>query len=455
METISVYSTAFLVLVGAITIGYLFVQLPGVRRAFLPASVIAGITLLLLGPEILGQFPTGSSIAENLYRAWEPLPGLLINVIFGALFLGKPLKGLKSIWKLAAPQAAFGQMIAWGYYAFGGIVALLVLIPFLGAHPLSAALLEISFEGGHGTAAGMIPVFQEFGYTTGQEMSVALATTSLFATLIAGFLLISYGRRKKYIAQQTPYSQVKGMIYHRRVIYQLRKAGISLREELGFFNVVAHILLIVASVALGWGLHWALLQIEVLSWGADGLKIFGYMPAFTFCMFGGMLAQMIWVRLGLRISRPVVELLSGAVLAVLVTSAIATMKLSFLSTDGLTFLTLVVTGVSWVLFSFLVLARRMFKKEWFTNGIVSMGQSMGTTATGLLFAQMVDPKQRTGVVESFGYKQLLFEPVVGGGIVTALSMPLIMLLGLPIFTAICAGVCVTWMIIGMVIARAR
>lgn len=455
MEYVGTYIPAFLVLIGAITVGYLIVQLPGIRRSFLPASVVAGLMLLILGPQVLGQFPTETSITDALYEAWSPLPGLLINVIFGALFLGRPLLTLREIWKAAAPQAAFGQMIAWGYYAFGGLVTLLILIPLLGSHPLAAALLEISFEGGHGTAAGMIPVFQEFGYETGQEMAVALATTSLFATLISGFLLISYGRRKKLIQGTSIFAQVRGMVYHRRILHQLNKAGVSLREELGFFHVVGHVLLLGLSVALGWALHWVLLQVELLTWGADGLKIFGYMPAFTFCMFGGMLAQVVWHRMGLKVSRPLVELLSGATLAVLVTSAIATMKLDFLTSDGLVFVILAVTGIVWTVFSFLVLARRMFMRHWFTNAIVSIGQSMGTTATGLLFAQIVDPKQRTGVVESFGYKQLMFEPLMGGGLVTALSMPLIMMLGLPVFTAICAGVCIAWMLFGMIVFRPR
>ena len=455
MESVGTYISALLVLVGAITVGYLFVQLPGVRRSFLPASVVAGIMLLLLGPQVLGKFPTDSSIAAELYEAWSPLPGLLINVIFGALFLGRPLMTLRGIWRAAAPQAAFGQMIAWGYYAVGGLVTLLVLIPLLGAHPLSAALLEISFEGGHGTAAGMIPVFQEFGFQTGQEMAVALATTSLFATLIAGFLLISYGRRKKLIRESGTFSTIRGMVYHRRILYQLRNAGVSLREELGFFRVIGHVLLVCLSVGLGWGLHWLLLQLELQTWGSDGLKILGYMPAFTFCMFGGMAAQLIWHRLGFVVSRPLVELLSGAALALLVTSAIGTMKLDFLTSDGLTFVILAVVGIVWTIFCFLVLARRMFVRHWFENAIVSVGQSMGTTATGLLFANIVDPKQRTGVVESFGYKQLLFEPLMGGGLVTALSMPLIMLLGLPLFTSLCAGICVAWMIFGMIMYRPR
>jgi ESS family glutamate:Na+ symporter len=91
----------------------------------------------------------------------------------------------------------------------------------------------------------------------------------------------------------------------------------------------------------------------------------------------------------------------------------------------------------------------MFRTNWFQNGIVNMAQSMGQTATGLLFVKMVDPKDKTNAMESFGYKQLLFEPFMGGGIVTALSMPAIILLGLPVFTAIAAGICVTWMLLGV------
>ena len=53
------------------------------------------------------------------------------------------------------------------------------------------------------------------------------------------------------------------------------------------------------------------------------------------------------------------------------------------------------------------------------------GQSQGTIATGFMLIDMADPKRTTGATESFGYKQLLFEPFVGGGLITALAVPLI------------------------------
>jgi ESS family glutamate:Na+ symporter len=434
---------AYGIIFSALIAGYVFVKLPIVRRAYLPASVIAGLLLLCLGPELAKVIP------GQYYGVWSPLPALLINVVFAGLFLARPFISLKKMWKMASPQAAFGQMIAWGYYAVGGIVTLAVLIPFFAASPLTAALIEMSFEGGHGTAAGMIPVFHELDFAEGQEITVALATTSLMCTLIAGFALITWGRRKGLVLHRGPIETAHDKVYIRGIMHDLRKKGVQLREELTVGKFITHGVLLALAVGLGWLLHFALLQLEIATWGQQGVKIFGYMPVFTFCMFGGMMAQFIWTKLGLGVSRAVVEMLSAAALSVLIVTAIGTMSLEFFARDGWVFVLLAVTGVIWVLFCFMILARRMFKKHWFTNGIVSIGQSMGTTATGLLFAQMVDPKHKTGAVESFGYKQLLFEPFMGGGVVTALSMPLIIVLGLPVFTVVCGVISIVWMLVGV------
>ena len=39
--------------------------------------------------------------------------------------------------------------------------------------------------------------------------------------------------------------------------------------------------------------------------------------------------------------------------------------------------------------------------------------------------QIVDPENKSPAFESFGYKQLVFEPFLGGGLVTALAVPLL------------------------------
>ena len=166
-------------------------------------------------------------------------------------------------------------------------------------------------------------------------------------------------------------------------------------------------------------------------------------------MFGGMIMQYAWRRLGLVISREIVALYSSLALMVLIATAIGTMSLEFLHTNAAAFIVFYLAGTTWLLLMLLLVARHIFPDHWFINAIISFGQGMGMTATGLLFAQMTDPKNRSGAVEGFGYKQLMFEPFMGGGLVTALSMPAIVLLGLPMFTALCAGISATWLVGGL------
>ena len=50
---------------------------------------------------------------------------------------------------------------------------------------------------------------------------------------------------------------------------------------------------------------------------------------------------------------------------------------------------------------------------------------MGVTSTGLLLLRMCDPRNKTPALSAFSYKQLLHEPIVGGGIWTALVLPFV------------------------------
>lgn len=429
--------------------GYLIVRLPLISRAYLPGSLIAGLLLLLVGPQIAGAYFPEWQLNVQFYEFWRQLPKQLINVVFACLFLARPLFPFKKMWKLAGPQVAFGQMLAWGQYALGGLVTMLILIPFFKTRDITAALIEISFEGGHGTVSGLTPVFNNLGFHDGQEIALGLATLSLCTALISGVLLVNWGRRRGHI--KAVYKQnLRERIYHRRIIHELNKKGVKLREHLTPKWIMSHIILIALSVFFGWLIYQGLLQIEDHTWGKHDVTALRYVPFFPFCMFGGMIAQVVWSKLGFQTSRPLVELLSSIALSVLIAAAVATMSINTISSNIGTFLVLAVTGIVWIMFGFLVLARHMFKKNWFPNAIVNAAQSMGMTATGLLFLHMVDPNDKTDAAESFGFKQLMFEPFVGGGIITALSMPAIIAIGLPIFTAIAAGICVFWLILGLV-----
>lgn len=443
------YVYAFLLLVGALIAGYLFVRLPLMRRLFVPTSLAAGIVLLTFGPQIAGRYFPSFQIPSEFYDMWGVLPKHMITLVFAALFLGKPIIKIKNMWQLAGPQVAFGQTIAWGHYVVAGLLTLFVLTPFFGMPSITASLLEVSFEGGHGTVAGMTPVFQDLNFETGRQIATGLATASLISALVFGIILINWGRSRGLIGESNPLKIARNKVYYHHILSEIREQGVSVRRVVTIPSLISHFILLGLSVFFGWLIHQGLLLIEAATWGRSGAVFFGYVPLFTFAMFGGMIAQVIWSKLGFRVVREIVELISSLTLTLLIMAAVGTMSLEFLVNDGLVFLMLYLAGCAWILFAFFVFGKRMFKKYWFQNAIISFGQGMGMTATGLLFAQMVDPKQRTNAVEAFGYKQLMFEPFVGGGVVTALSMPLILMLGLPTFTAICAGLMIFWMIVGL------
>jgi ESS family glutamate:Na+ symporter len=449
---IMTYITAVLLLIGAIVGGYIFVRLPLVRRLFFPSSLAAGVLLLIFGPQIAGQYFPELQIPTEFYTMWKALPQYMIVLVFAGLFLGKPLLSPRKMWNLAGPQVAFGQAMAWGQYVIAGILTLLVLTPVFGLPPIAASLLEISFEGGHGTVAGMTPVFNELGFEEGRQVATGLATASLVTALVLGVIIIAWGRRRGYLnTASSPLKVARNKVYYHTIVADLRRQGVSFRRYVTFKLLVSHVILLLIGVALGWLIHQGLLLLEANTWGRDGGRFFVYVPLFTFAMFGGLLAQLVWKKLGFTVVREIVELITTLTLTLLIMAAIGTMSLEFLSHNAPLFIMLYGAGVLWILFMFFFMAKRMFKNFWFQNAIVSFGQGMGMTATGLLFAQMVDPKNRTNAVEGFGYKQLMFEPLMGGGMVTALSMPIILLIGLPLFTAICAGVVVFWLLFGLLV----
>ncbi len=422
---------------------------------FLPSSVIGGALLLLLGPEVLGRF-TGLEyglFTEDILFVLGSLPGLLISVIFASLFLGKKIPGIKTIWMTAGPQAAFGQTIAWGQYVFGLLVAILILVPFFNANPMSGALIEIAFQGGHGTSAGLADTFDELGFSEGADLAIGLATVGVVSGVIFGVFIINWGVRKQktnYLKDPSAFNEadLRGIIdLEERQSYGKLSVSPESIEPLAL-----HVGVIAIAILLGQVILEGLLFIERNTWGqSEGFVIFEYLPLFPLAMIGGVIVQIFLDKFDPHhlITRAMITRVQGLALDFLIVSAIAALSLEVIGDNIAVFLILAVVGISWNLFAFFFFARRMIPKNWFERGIGDLGQSMGMTAAGLMLIRIVDSEGKTGAMEAFGYKQLMFEPLVGGGFMTALSVPLIYQFG-PIPILIFAFIVMSlWMALGL------
>ncbi len=437
-------------------------------KYFVPASLAAGALGLLAGPEVAGAavawFEPDSPLAGGLIPTWiislwAGLPGLMINVVFAGLFLGTMIPGPRQIWRLAGPQIAFGQTMAWGQYVVGLALALAVLTPMFNLPYASGALIEIGFEGGHGTAAGLTEVFSTFGFEDGLDLALGLATVGVLGAVVIGMFLVNWGARRGFVQPALkPPTETDDLLSAASGIDAISEEqghapaqgrlmpGREVIEPLTFVAAF-----IGAAILLGWLFLQALVQLENILWADTGVLIIRYVPLFPFAMLGGIAIQIVLDRTGRGelIDRRLVLALQGLALDLLIVTAIATLSLVAIGRHLVPFLLLAVAGTVWCVFCFFVLARRYMGKWWFERAIADFGQSMGMTASGLLLLRVSDPTGRSPALSSFGYKQLFFEPVVGGGLFTASAIPLIVGFGpWPILT-LSAAIMLFWVALGL------
>lgn len=422
---------------------------PLLQRYFIPSSIIGGSLLLLIGPQVVDIIP--GSITGFLTL----LPALLINIVFAGLFIGKEIPGPRQIWQQSGPMIAFGNTLAWGMYVIATLLVILLLGPAFGAPDIFATLLELSLSGGHGSAAGLAPMFAELGWSNATDMALGLATLSIVSAVVIGLIIINiYNRRAGRIFDKaTMKLQQDRMIKNG---YSLTRITRSL--ETNPRETVSIVALLAVAIGLGWLMLQALVLLEnVLLSGVTDIRIFVHLPLFPLAMFGGLVVQMVLKAFGWqdKISINSVQVFGSMALDLLIITAIGTMSLNVIASNFESFIVLAVAGIGWIVGAFFVLAPRIFRKHWFEYGMTDLGQAMGMTATGLLLNRLVDPLNRTGAREAFAYKQLAYEPFMGGGIITAIAPIAIIEMGLIPALVISSLVFGFWLSVGLILGSKR
>src|SRR5215813_8806043 len=417
------------------------------RALFLPTAVIGGFLALALGPEGVGRLAASNGIfPDQTFAVWQALPALLINVMSASLLLGEQLPAPRKIWGISGSHVVMAGIMSAGQFAVAGLVVLAVLEPGFGFSDKGGALIEVSFAGGHGTLAGLGPVFHEYGAGDLVEVGLGLATIGLVTGVVVGTILVNYAIKSPSIpvARQNPTTPDEDL----DIDHHLPRPGQEPMDEWqGMSQVTA------AGVALGVAIAVGIVLLEVFRWLFDlfGSDFFEKFPLFPFTIVGGVLVQLAAVRFGFgwAVNRRAVEGLGGLSIDGIVICAIGTLSLSALSDNVGPLVILAVASVAWSVVLVLVISRRVFEQEWFERSIAEFGEGQGNVATGFMMVDMVDPTRQTGVAQGYSFRQLFTRPFIGGGFISALSVPLIAALGLPIFTVLAVVMTVAMTIWGM------
>src|SRR5262245_31661202 len=410
------------------------------RALFVPTAVIGGFLALGLGPEGIGRFRDSNGIfPHQTFEVWQALPALLINVMSASLLLGERLPAPRKIWGISRSHVIMAGIMSAGQFAVAGLVVLVLLEPGFDFSDKGGALIEVSFAGGHGTLAGLGPVFQEYGAGELVEVGLGLATVGLVAGVVVGTILVNYAIKSTSIpvARQNPTTPDEDL----EIDHHLPRPDQEPMDEWqGMSQVTA------AAVALGVAIAVGIVLLEFFRWLFDlfGSDFFEKFPLFPFTIVGGVLAQLVAVRFGFgwAVNRRAVEGLGGLSIDGIVICAIGTLSLRALGDNIGPLVILAVGSVAWSIVLVFVIGRRVFTQDWFEHSIAEFGEGQGNVATGFMMVDMVDPTRQTGVVRGYSYRQLFTRPLIGGGFISALSVPLIAALGLPTFTILAVVVTV-------------
>lgn len=423
------------------------------RALFIPTAVIGGFLVLGLGPEGVGRLTGGDGVfSTETFAVWKVLPGLLINVMCASLLLGERLPPLKSIWTISGSHAIMAGIMSAGQFAIGGILVLLLLEPLFGFSSKGGALVEMAFAGGHGTLAGLTPVLVEYGAGELLEVGLGLATIGMVTGIVVGTMLVNYAINSPSIpvARQNPTSPDEDL----DIDHHLPSPDDEpMSEWKGMTQVTAAAVFLGVSIAVGV----ALLEIFRWTFHLVGSSFFDKFPLFPFTIVGGVIVQLAAVRFDFEwaVNRRSVEGFGGIAVDGIVICAIGTLSLTALGSNIGPLIILAAASVAWSVFMAMVIGRRVFPRNWFEHSIPEFGESQGNVATGFVMVDMVDPARQTDVVRAYSYRQLITRPLIGGGFITALAVPLIDAWGLPVFTLVTATAAVALTVWGIWRAAAR
>ena len=370
------------------------------QRLYLPASLLAGIVGLLLGPQVLGHYtgwslPIGKTIAQ-----W---PGQLTSVVLGLAFVGT--ESSSGFGKIASSAVTVSGLIHQTQVLVG-LGLTLVLMPFFSNLPLGFGFTPVfGFHGGHGTANAVGVAFAEYGWADGISVANTMATAGLISGIVLGMIVINIGVRRGYAQKVLKPQEIPLDIRQGVVPMEKRKPigmGVTYNDALDPLALqLAFTGIVFGAASL---LSKSLIAVHPL------LK---EIPHFACAMICGALLNFIMKKLHMShyFDRATINRISGVALDYLVCAAVATLSLKVFSLYLVPLVSVIGVTIVANLIANFYFSWKIFDVDWFERAVASYGLESGVLATGLMLLRVVDPKFETTGQESVASAVSLLYPL--------------------------------------------
>ncbi len=370
------------------------------QALFIPISVIAGILALLLSQNVF-------DLVNFSYNAGA-YPGIFICFIFAAIpftFIHShdvyPAQRRGAIMRMMLFIAAI-LFLQWGMGMLFNLTILKNIFPDL--HNGFGGLIATGSFGGHGTAAAISESFSNsLDWEAVESLAMTSATVGIFASTIGGIILIQWGIKRKH----TRYLQTIHNLpseFKTGVIPQIRQSsmGRNTFSSVAVDPLLMHFLVIFLIGFLAY----------VLS--KESAKLFnGYgIAGFSIAFFLGLIVK--WILRKTRaiqyFDHAIMIRVCGLFTDLLVAFGIASIKIAIIIEYALPLSILFVAGLLLCYYCFRILGRAAFERLWFENSIFTWGWITGITAMGITLLRMVDPENKSPVLQNFAIAYLAISP---------------------------------------------
>lgn len=367
------------------------------QETFIPASVIGGFLLLILGPIGLGIIP----IPEEWIKIWSLIPGILIVPVVTATPLGLDLGG-KDASKKFRPAITL-LFIMFTVYYLQNVVGFATNLMFSSQYDLYDTFgweLVIGYTGGHGTAGILGNMLSELNlpyWETAQGVGVTMATFGLVGGILIGMVLINWAARNNQTAILDEPGDIPQNVKvgFERDITKQGSIGRETTKSASMDTITFHASIIFLGCLIAYGLLALAKKYNVP--GFKSISVWAYGILVMFIIWGLMRK---W-KLDFLIDPNVKGKITGPLTEFAVIGAVASLPLETVFTYLVPILVMAILGYIVATAALMFLCKRYLKTDWFEHMIATFGMSTGVFLTGLLLLKICDPDSESTALGNY------------------------------------------------------
>ncbi|MBR1893129.1 MAG: sodium:glutamate symporter [Lachnospiraceae bacterium] len=358
------------------------------RRLFIPASLIGGVLLLIIGQQGFGLVTVPDS--------YSGFSSGLIDIILASLVLGISINKERLQSYL---EYSFITMTAYGMQlGVGALLGVLLQKVWSGLPDGWGTMGVFAFHGGHGTAAAAGTEFETVGLAGNMAVGMVLSTFGLIVSMTIGIIIVNYGVRKNwgtYVNSGNLSSKI-----------ECDKNGPLPEEERTCIGRLVVPSKCINHLALQFA--WLLFSVWVgkmlFKTLGNYIEFFGKLPSVLHGIIGGAILWFVLIKTkrDYLVDMRTIKQITSFLLEIVVFAAMATLDLEFVGTYMIPLLiySTILSIISIVII--LVFSKKFLKNEWFEKACMAIGAATGTTSTGLALVRTIDPDARSSAGDTHG-----------------------------------------------------